>query len=184
MKKNEGVGYRINWEEPYILIVQHPVTTSYGSGFFQISETLNAVNEIKNIQKVVMWPNIDAGSDEVSKGIRVFRENHRNEKFNYQKNFSPEDYARVIRNAKCCVGNSSSFIREGAFLGIPCVLVGDRQKGREHGSNIVFSNYEQSSIKEKVEFQISAKKYEENYLFGNGNAGFLIADKIANLKLN
>ena len=135
MKKYRGVGHEIDWEKPYILIIQHPVTTSYGQGYFQISETLYAAKEIKNMQKIVLWPNIDAGSDDVSKGIRNFREKNSNEIFNYQKNFSPEDYARVLNNAKCCVGNSSSFIREGSFLGIPCVLIGDRQKGREHGKN-------------------------------------------------
>tara|TARA_Y100000589_G_C27051555_1_gene587529 strand:- start:558 stop:1061 length:504 start_codon:yes stop_codon:yes gene_type:complete len=166
-----------------MLIVQHPVTTSYGKGFFQITETLNAVKEIKNIQKIVLWPNIDAGSDEVSKGIRNFREKNNGENFNYQKNFSPEDYARVLNNAKCCVGNSSSFIREGSYLGVPCILVGDRQKGREHGSNIRFSGYNKKSIIDNINFQMSKKRYKPEYLFGQGNAGTLIAEKISKIKL-
>ncbi len=183
MRKYEGVGHVMDWEKPYILVLQHPVTTSYGKGYEQISETLYAIKAIKNIQKVVMWPNIDAGSDDISKGIRVFREMNNNENIYYQKNFSPEDYARVLNNASCCVGNSSSFIREGSFLGVPCVLIGDRQEGREHGPNIIFSDYKKESIKQKIEYQISIKKYKPNFLFGKGNAGKLIAEKISNLKL-
>ncbi len=183
MKKYRGVGHEMDWEKPYILIMQHPVTTSYGQGYFQINNTLNAAKEIKNMQKVVLWPNIDAGSDDVSKGIRNFRENNSNEKFNYQKNFSPEDYARVLSNAKCCVGNSSSFIREGSFLGIPCVLIGDRQKGREHGENVIFSGYEGDLITKKIKYQLSSKVFKKSQLFGKGNAGLLIADKISKLKL-
>ena len=131
-----GVGQPIDWSKPYILVVQHPVTTSYGSGMQQITETLDAVNRFSDLQKVVLWPNVDAGSDDVSKGIRHFRERHMDAPFYYYKNFSPEDYARVLNNAACCVGNSSSFLREGAFLGTPAVMVGDRQEGREHGPNV------------------------------------------------
>ena len=60
--------------------------------------------------------------------------------------------------------------------------MGDRQEGREHGPNVVFAEYKKDSIKEKINFQLS-KKYEENYLFGEGNAGILIANKIASLNL-
>ncbi len=181
MQKYRGVGHKIDWSKPYILVMQHPVTTSYGEGYFQITETLNAVKEIKNMQKIILWPNIDAGSDDVSRGIRNFREKNNKEIFNYQKNFSPEDYARVLNNAKCCVGNSSSFIREGSFLGVPCILVGDRQEGREHGENIVFTDYNKDSIIKNIRSQMSNKYFQKSNLFGHGNAGLLIADKIFEL---
>ena len=184
MKRHRGVGHEIDWSEPYLLVVQHPVTTSYGEGYSQITETLNSLKEFKNIQKIVLWPNIDAGSDDVSRGIRNFREQNPFENFNYQKNFSPEDYVRVLNNAICCIGNSSSFIREGSYLGVPCVLVGDRQEGREHGSNIIFSEYSKQSIIEKINFQINKKRYQPEYLFGKGNAGTLIAEKISKIKLS
>ena len=181
MSNYQGVGHKINWEEPYLLIMQHPVTTSFGEGFEQITTTLNSAKMFKNFQKIVMWPNIDAGSDEVSRGIRSFRDANDNEKFNYQKNFSPETYAKVLNNAKCCIGNSSSFIREGSFLGVPCVIVGDRQKGREHGPNVVFSDYDQESIVTKVKYQINKNRYKKSNLFGEGKAGILIADQISKI---
>ena len=116
MRNYGGVGKTIDWEKPYILVIQHPVTTSYGEGFSQINETLNAMLELNNYHKVVLWPNIDAGTDEISKGLRMFRENNKNAPFHFFRNFSPEDYAKVLKNASCVVGNSSSFIREGSFL--------------------------------------------------------------------
>ena len=96
-------------------MLQHPVTTSYGHGFDQVTETLKALKSISSIQKIVMWPNVDAGSDEVAKGIRHFREFNSNEPIHFYTNLTPENYAKVLNNASCCVGNSSSFIREGAF---------------------------------------------------------------------
>ena len=150
-----GVGYQIDWSQPYILMMQHPVTTSYGKGFNEVTQTLQALRDLEDIQKIVLWPNADAGSDDVSKGIRVFREKlHSSEKFHFYRNFTPEDYARVLNNATCLVGNSSSFIREGSFLGKPAVIVGDRQYDREHGDNLTFSNYDKDSILKNLKKQM------------------------------
>lgn len=183
MSKYGGTGIPIDWTKPYIVMVQHPVTTSYGDGLNQITQTLEALKKFKNIQKVVFWPNIDAGTDDVAKGIRMFRERNRNEKFHYYRNLSPEDYARVLNNCVCAVGNSSSFIREGAFLGVPAVIVGDRQEGREHGENVVFSGYDKDEIYNKIKKQIEHGRYESNKLFGCGDAGEKIAKKLAEIRL-
>lgn len=181
MSKYGGVGHATDWTKPYILMVQHPVTTSYGKGLNEVNESLQALSLITDIQKVVMWPNIDAGSDQVSKGIRLFRESHADDLINYHKNYSPEDYARVLNNASCCVGNSSSFLREGAFLGVPAVLVGDRQKGREHGNNIVLSDYDREEIASKLKQQIDHGRYPSDRRFGVGDAGVKIANELASI---
>jgi UDP-hydrolysing UDP-N-acetyl-D-glucosamine 2-epimerase len=179
MKRYGGVGYPIDWLKPYILVMQHPVTTSYGQGQKQITETLHSLLEFKDIQKIVIWPNIDAGTDDVSKGIRIFRERNRREPIHYFRNFAPGDYARVLNNAVCCVGNSSSFIREGAFLGVPAVIVGDRQEGREHGRNVVFAKYDREDIVRALRHHINNGRYESDQLFGDGSAGPAIANKLA-----
>ncbi len=183
MEPYSGVGATIDWEKDYLLMVQHPVTTSYGQGLFQVNQTLDALCEIPNIQKIVLWPNIDAGSDDVSKGIRIFREDGRDTDFRFFKNFSPEDYGRVLINSKCCVGNSSSFIREGSFKGVPTVLVGDRQKGREHGINVIHADYDANDIRDKVLGQLEHGCYEHDALFGNGDTGIKIANELARVDL-
>jgi UDP-hydrolysing UDP-N-acetyl-D-glucosamine 2-epimerase len=176
-----GVGRPLDWTQPYVLMMQHPVTTSYGHGFEEVSHTLHALKSIGDIQKVVMWPNVDAGSDDVSKGIRHFREFNMSEPIYYYKNFSPEDYARVLNNAVCCVGNSSSFIREANYLGVPSVIVGDRQQGREHGGNVVFARYDREHIAQQVSAQIAHGRYASDQLFGRGDAGVRIAAELASL---
>lgn len=183
MARYGGVGAPMAWSKPYVLMVQHPVTTSYGEGHRQVQQTLDALNRIGHVQKVVLWPNIDAGSDDISKCIRVFRENHREAPFHYYRNFSPEDYARVLNNAVCCVGNSSSFIREGSFLGVPAVLVGDRQEGREHGQNVIGAGYDTGEIHRAVVRQIDHGRYASEKLFGFGNAGQRIAEKLRDIEL-
>jgi len=184
MKKYGGVGGGVDWKKPYLLMIQHPVTTSYGEGLRQVNETLNALRSISDIQKIVLWPNVDAGTDEISKGLREFREHNKDLPFHFFRNFSPEDYARVLNNAHCVVGNSSSFIREGSFLGVPAVIVGDRQEGREHGSNIVFSDYDKNDIRLKIESQLDSGINQKENLFGDGTAGQLIADKLSVINLD
>ncbi len=180
---NSGVGSEFDPARPYILMVQHSVTTQWDNGRKQIEETLYALKE-RPEQKVVLWPNIDAGSDYVSEGIRAFREQHHQVNFRFYKNFPPEVYNCLLHSAACTVGNSSSFIREGSFLGTPAVLVGDRQEGREHGPNVVYAPYERGKIGQLVDKQIEHGKYPPEHIFGSGEAGVLIAGYLATVKLD
>ena len=52
---------------------QHPVTTEYGQAERQITETLMALHELQ-MPTVMLWPNVDAGSEDISRGMRKFRE--------------------------------------------------------------------------------------------------------------
>jgi UDP-hydrolysing UDP-N-acetyl-D-glucosamine 2-epimerase len=170
-----GVGTDLNPNEPYIVVLQHPVTTEYGQGLAQIEETLEAVGRI-GMPTAWLWPNVDAGSDDVSKGIRRFREKNNPQKTHFYINFAIEDYARLINNAACLVGNSSSALREGAFLGVPAVNIGTRQSGREHGPNVVHVGYDRDEIEAAVRSQIAHGRYERSTLFGDGQAGQRIAE--------
>ena len=53
--------------------------------------------------------------------------------FRLIKNLPPEVYINILNNSKCIIGNSSSAIRDGSFLGVPAVNVGSRQNKRLHG---------------------------------------------------
>lgn len=184
MERYGGVGASVDWNKSYILVIQHPVTTSYGHGKEQVLEILEAAAELGDCQKIVLWPNMDAGSGDISKGIRIFREIGPSENFTFIKNFSPEDYCRVLANASCCVGNSSSFIREGAALGTPAVIVGDRQNYREHGKNVSWCSFVAGEVAETIADQINHGRYEPDHRFGQGNAGEKIADELVKLDLS
>lgn len=173
-----GVGQPIQPDKPYLVVLQHPVTTEFGSGLEQINETLAAIKNL-NIQTVWLWPNVDAGSDDVSKGLRMFREQHPDFPVHFFRNFSVEDYARLINNCACLVGNSSSGIREGAFLGVPVVNIGTRQNNRERGDNVTDAPYQRETIQTAIEGQIRHGKYGPNSLFGDGSSGVRIAELLS-----
>ena len=183
MKKYNGVGKKFNLKEKYIVVMQHPVTTEYGDGFKQINETIKAVSKL-NFPTIWLWPNVDAGSDEVSKGLRIYREKNIDSKIFFIKNFTAEDYLSVIYNCSCLIGNSSSAIREGGFLGVPAVNIGTRQTGREVGKNIINVDYDEKKILKAIDKQLRRnKKFASSKIYGDGNAGKYIASILSNLNI-
>ena len=177
-----GVGPDLDTKKPYIVVLQHPVTTEYGQGLEQIGKTLAAVSNL-DVQTAWLWPNVDAGSDDVSKGIRRFREANNPEKMHFYINFSVEDYARLINNAVCLIGNSSSALREGTYLGVPAVNIGTRQTGREHGPNVVHVGHDTAEIEAAVRKQIEHGRYERSTMFGDGTSGTQIAEILASAEI-
>lgn len=182
-KNNKGVGAALDTNKPYLVVLQHPVTTEFGQGFEQVRETLAAVLAL-DMQTAWLWPNVDAGSDDISKGLRLHREHQGDGKLHFYRNFTPEDYARLIGNAACLIGNSSSGLREGAFLGTPVVNIGTRQRNREHGPNVVHAAYDRVEIEAKARAQIAHGTYHCSPLFGDGSAGRRIADILANAEIS
>jgi len=179
----KGVGPDLDASRPYLVVLQHPVTTEYGDGIIQINETLKAVEKIGK-QAAWLWPNVDAGSDDIAKGLRKYREKENPDFIHFYRNFSVEDYARLINNCACIVGNSSSALREGAFLGVPAVNIGTRQARREHGENVIHVNYNSDEIEDAIRRQIKNGRYKKSSLFGEGMAGEQITDILAKVEVN
>jgi UDP-hydrolysing UDP-N-acetyl-D-glucosamine 2-epimerase len=176
-----GVGSPVDPEREFVLVMQHPVTTEYGQGMDQMSETLEAVAAV-GTQALVFWPNVDAGSEDVAKGIRRFRELGLANGFHFFRNLPPEVFARLMAHCACMVGNSSAALREGSFLGTPGVTVGTRQQGRDRGPNLVEVDHDRAEIADAIRDQIAHGPYERSYLFGDGTAGTQIADKLVELR--
>jgi UDP-hydrolysing UDP-N-acetyl-D-glucosamine 2-epimerase len=180
--EREGVGGHIEVDKPFLLVSQHPVTTEYGEGERQITETLAALQELQ-MPTIMLWPNVDAGSEDVSRGMRKFRERHHPEYMRFYKNFPVETFIRLMKSAACLVGNSSAPIREGAFIGTPAVNIGTRQQGRDRGPNVVDVPNDRNAIVDAVRKQIAHGPYPSDHLYGDGQAGGRVADVLARVPL-
>ena len=123
---NTGVGADINIQSPFIVAMQHPVTYEWEEAGYQIEETLAAIHET-GINCFMFWPNVDSGSEILSKSIRTFRENNDLKSFRFFKNLYPNLFIHLLDLSSCLVGNSSTGIREAAFLGLPVINIGSRQ---------------------------------------------------------
>ena len=97
--KYGGVGpSRRSRRSGYLVVMQHPVTTEYEEARQQVDETLYAMKDL-GLPMLWFWPNVDAGSDGTSKGIRVFREREQSNNFHLFRNMFPEDFLRLLVRA-------------------------------------------------------------------------------------
>ncbi len=170
----------ISQYDDYFVILYHPVTTDIDINKTAMQNILRATQKF-NIKNVIIWPNSDAGSDEISRQIRIFREKGLLKNFKILKNLPIENYIPLIKNSKCLIGNSSSAIRDGAFIGVPAVNVGQRQNNRLRSKNVVQSSNELKEIEKKIKIQYG-KRFKPTNLYGSGNTGKNIVKILKQLK--
>ncbi len=181
--KYGGVGPRSDLSGGYLVVMQHPVTTEHEEARQQVDETLYAVMNF-GLPVLWFWPNVDAGSDGTSKGIRVFREQENPQALHLFRNMSPEDFLRLLVHATAIVGNSSVAIRECSYLGVPAVNIGSRQTGRERGANVIDVDHDRTAIAAAIDEHIRRGRPSPDSLYGDGRAGVRIADCLATSDLS
>jgi len=136
----------------YILFVQHSVTEQHFEAYEQVSLTLKAINEI-GIETLVIAPNSDAGSAFVNAAIMDNLTN----RMHVYRNVPREDYAGLMKYAKCIVGNSSSGLLEAPSFELPAVNIGRRQEGRYQGKNVINCTHELEDIKESIKHALTSE---------------------------
>jgi UDP-hydrolysing UDP-N-acetyl-D-glucosamine 2-epimerase len=166
-----GIDLSNNRTEPYIVVLQHPNTTDPEP----IEPLIEALRRI-HYNKVWVNHNVDAGNKAMLKLIHK-------EDVEFVKNLPPEEYARLIYNSKCLIGNTSSGIKEGAFLGVPYICVGNRQQGREKGNNVLRCLNDKDKIYEALKFCLNINRPLPDYRFGDGTAAQKIVKILAEVEL-
>lgn len=182
LEKYGGVGSQINWKNGYLVVMQHPVTTEYSKSREQIMETLYAVRD-SGLPAFWFWPNVDAGSDGTSNGIRTFREKENPENIHFFKNMDGLDFLRLMKNSKMLIGNSSAGIREGSYLGVPVLNIGNRQQRRLRGENVTDVGYNRFEILNTFKELEGNGRFNKSNLYGDGESGKRIAEILAKVEL-
>jgi UDP-hydrolysing UDP-N-acetyl-D-glucosamine 2-epimerase len=181
-QKYGGVGAEPNLDKGYLVVMQHPVTTEYQDSRKHIEETLMAIKQL-NLPTLWFWPNVDAGADGTSTGIRSFREKNKLENVHFFKNMEGNDFLVLLNNAVGLIGNSSVGIRECAYLGVPVVNIGSRQNRRDRGDNVTDVAYDKNEISNAVQVILKNGKRTTSSIYGGGEAGNTIAGLLATLSL-
>ena len=181
-KKYVGVGAQPDLSSGYIVVMQHPVTTEFADARKQVQETLHAVSSLTR-PVLWFWPNQDAGSDDLSKGIRAFRENNNPQNIQFIKNMEPQDFLRLLYASDGIIGNSSVAIRECSYLGVPAINIGSRQSNRERGPNVVDVGYNREEILSAIHSHLG-RKISRSTTYGHGDAGKKIAEHLATVPLS
>lgn len=181
-EKYGGVGRCPDLSNGYLVVMQHPVTNEYTESRNHIEQTLMALEKIKE-PILWFWPNVDAGADGTSTGIRAYREKNSLENIHFFKNMRGEDFLRLLENSKCLIGNSSVGIRECAYLGVPVVNIGSRQNRRQRGGNVIEVNYDSEEIFNAILKISKSQRPESSLIYGDGKAGEKIAELLTKLEL-
>ena len=138
--------YLLDPTQPFIIVVQNPVTREYQESYDQMKEILEAILSLK-IQSLIIYPNADMG------GQRIIDAIHEYEMYPFIKtvqNVPHKDYLSLMQVAGAIVGNSSSAIIEAPSFYLPAVNVGTRQKGRERATNIIDVPYSSEKIRDAI----------------------------------
>lgn len=164
-----GTGNLVDLRKKYLICLVHPNTKNYKDNEKLINNVINSLIKLK-MQCIFLWPNIDAGSNFISKKLRSLQQNLKeNLRINFYKNFENDDYYRLLKNSSCLVGNSSSGIRESSYLGVPVVNIGDRQQHRERGKNVLDVKNDEKAILKAIKVQ-SNKRFKSQKIYGDGNS--------------
>ncbi len=181
-EKYGGIGSLPNLENGYLVVMQHPVTNEYQDSRKHIESTLRAIQQI-NKPTLWFWPNVDAGADGTSTGIRSFREKYKLENVHFFKNMEGDDFLNLLDSSICLIGNSSVGIRECAYLGVPVVNIGSRQNKRDRGENVIDVSYDENEIISAVDSVSKIEIRKKSNIYGGGNAGKKIATLLKELPL-
>ncbi|MDP3735428.1 MAG: UDP-N-acetylglucosamine 2-epimerase [bacterium] len=168
-------------QAPYLLVVQHPVTTEMHDAEKQIEITLRAIAKT-NVEAVVLYPNNDAGAEAIVKRIR------RGARLKRLKSLSPEHYANVLRHAAALVGNSSSGIHESATFRVPTINIGSRQQGRERAGNVIDVPHDASAIEHAIRTALTDEGFRRRVrrvknIYGDGQSAERIVSILKSLNL-
>ncbi len=176
-----GVGDTIDLTSKFILVMQHPVTTD-SDNREKIDLTLQAVHDL-GIPAIWFWPNVDAGTDEISKGIRAFREHVKPKKIRFIKFIPAEQFIGLLKASACLVGNSSAGIKECSYLGTPVVNIGTRQNSRLRAENVLDVNHNKEEIKQAILKQLERGQYEPSEIYYKPDTAKNIVNTLLKVKL-
>jgi GDP/UDP-N,N'-diacetylbacillosamine 2-epimerase (hydrolysing) len=175
--------------EPFIVVIQHVISSEIDQAYGQMKTTLEAVSEFgakRGVKTVLSYPNTDAGGQQMIKAIREYS----NLPFIYTaKNIPRIPFVNLLRTASCLLGNSSAGILEGPMLKLPVVNVGNRQKGRLHAENVQFVPHHPAAILDALDRAVFDVNYRKRVAkcsnpYGDGKAGARIADILASTPIN
>ncbi len=164
-----------------ILIAVHPVTldedpTAQGRAVFSALEKIDA-------PMVVCFPNADAGG----RALREIGASFCAERTNAKQvvNLPPRVWWGCLRRASVLVGNSSSGVMESTTARLPAIDVGNRQEGRERGSNVLSVPADASAIRAALS-QAQSDSFREKIQeaqspYGDGTASFKMAKILSGL---
>lgn len=127
--------FDVRLKPPVALVTFHPAVLDVAAPETLVAEMLDALLAVEGLHVVVTGSNSDIGTDDVRGRIAAFASQNP-QRVDFVESFGQRGYLSAMAAASVVVGNSSSTVLEAPVLGVPSVLIGDRQKGRPLATSV------------------------------------------------
>lgn len=143
----------------FLLITYHSETLNLKNTKEEVGLLLQFLDTLEDTTLIFTKANADENGLLINQALENYclKNSHKAKLFD---NLGALKYLSALKHAKAVVGNSSSGICESGFFKTPCINIGDRQKGRIRGDNIIdckmkdlkkaFKRLESKEFKEKM----------------------------------
>ena len=162
------------------LFTYHPVTLEESDVEIDL-EVILSILETFNLNILFTYANADSGGKVINQKIEKFCK-IQPAKYKVVKSLGQIKYLSAMKYVDLLIGNTSSGIIEAASFKKPVVNIGDRQKGRLRGENVIDCNLDslQESIILALSNSFKNKISNMNNIYGTGAAADIILDKLMN----
>ncbi len=167
-----------------LLVTFHPATLEYERAEAQTRELLAALDGAGR-PVVLTMPNADTRSGRVRRLLERWAASRPSVRL--FENLG-DLYPSTLAHAAAMVGNSSSGIIEAPSFGLPVVNVGNRQRGRERGANVIDAAPARAAIAAALRRALDPR-FKRSLAgrpnpYGRGRAARTIASKLASVPLS
>ena len=168
--------WNIDLKLPTILLTMHPETVHFEMNHHYCNEIEKSVNYLsKKYQLVVSMPNSDTlGSIYRTTFEKLAKSSN---SIILIENFGSQSYFTAMNHSKLLIGNTSSGILEAASFNKYVLNLGDRQKNRACGENVIHLPIKFEQIIETTEMYIN-RQYLKKNIYSQQNGVNTLIDQL------
>lgn len=171
-------------DEAPVVVLLHPETTHRRDGYADMCNVLEAVLA-EGRRTLAVYPCSDHGYEDI---IRALRDFEGRPGLSVHKNIDAPDFWGLLSIAAAMVGNSSAGLIETPTFRIPAINIGERQKGREHGNNVIHCGFQPDALRDALARALHDADFRAKVAgcaqpFGDGQAWRRIVERLKTVEL-
>jgi UDP-hydrolysing UDP-N-acetyl-D-glucosamine 2-epimerase len=175
---------KMSFDPAPLLVTFHPVTLEYQETESHVTELVTALEAV-GLPVVFTYPNADTAGQVIVDAIHRYIARHPESRA--VENLGTDAYFALMKKVAAMVGNSSSGIIEAASFCLPVVDIGNRQKGRVRGPNVLHASCSSTAIVSAINQSLApdfrATLNDLPNIYGDGKASERIVDTLCSMSL-
>lgn len=172
--------WSIDLSKKTILTTFHPETVDYEGNERYADELVKAIQSLTAYQVLITMPNADTAGSIIRKALIANFED--SDRVFLVENLGSKGYFSAMKYCAFLLGNTSSGIIEAASFGKYVINLGDRQKGRSAGNNVLHTLVNAGEIAKAVHGVESSGAIDIRNIYFNGGAAEHIIAVLKELK--